>query len=74
MTVEVPGQMPAVHHIVSFAVDERQVQDHFGQMGFELHLINATWGHIGNSMVGLLWNGDRWLSHHEDNTWWTCAE
>jgi hypothetical protein len=69
---EMPGSAPAVHHITSFALNERQVQDRFGQLGLELYVIDASWGRIGNSVVGLFVSG-HFVSHHEDNTWWTCA-
>lgn len=73
VTVEIPGSAPMVHHITQFAIDGRQTQDRFGRPGLELSVIVADWGRIGASGVGLLLSGGRWLSHHEDDTWWTCA-
>ena len=73
VTVEIPGGEPNVHHITAFSITDREIQDRFGQPGLELYLQVADWGQIGASGVGLLLSGDRWLSHHEDDTWWTCA-
>jgi hypothetical protein len=73
VTVEIPGSGPIVHHITQFVVTGHKVQDRFGQPGLELYLAVADWGRIGASGVGLLLSGNRWLSHHEDDTWWTCA-
>ncbi len=73
VTVEMPGSESIVHQITSFAITGGEVQDRFGRPGLELHVVVADWGKIGASGVGLLLSGDRWLSHHEDDTWWTCA-
>jgi hypothetical protein len=73
VTVEIPGSEPIVHRITSFSITGGEVQDRFGQPGLELHVAAAEWGRIGASGVGLLLSGDRWVSHHEDGTWWTCA-
>ena len=72
--VEIAGSAPDVHHITKFGITGGEVQDRFGQPGLELHVVFADWGQIGASGVGLLFSGDRWYSHHEDNTWWTCAD
>jgi hypothetical protein len=73
VTVEIPGSEPIVHHINRFSIGGHQVQDRFGQLGMEFYVQAAGWGQIGASGVGLLLSGDRWISHHEDDTWWTCA-
>jgi hypothetical protein len=73
VTVEIPDREPLVHNITWFSITGREIQDRFGQPGMELYLQAANWGQIGASGVGLLLSGDRWYSHHEDNTWWTCA-
>ena len=72
-TVEIPGSEPLVHHITKFTITERMIQDRFGQPGVEVYLLDALWGQIGASAVGLILSSDRWSSHHEDDTWWTCA-
>ncbi len=77
VTVDIPGSQPIVHHITTFGINARQVQDRFGQLGYEYYLEIADWGQIGRSAVGLLLSGGYgglWLSHHEDDTWWTCAD
>jgi hypothetical protein len=73
VVVEIPDSQPAVHHITSFSINERGAQDKFGQLAVDTYLQLVQWGTMGNSMVGLLWGGDRWTSHHEDGSWWTCA-
>lgn len=73
VTVEIPGREPIVHHITRFSMGLHGVQDRFGQPGTEFYVQAASWGQIGASAVGLLFSGDRWVSHHEDDTWWTCA-
>lgn len=73
VTVEIPGKVTAVHKILTFGIGLHQGQDRFGAPSFELYVNDAGWGQIGSSGVGLLLSGDRWLSHHEDNSWWTCA-
>ena len=74
VTVEMPGSEPIVHHITQFSINGGPVQDRFGQLGLELHVVVAEWGQIGAIGVGLILSGDRWVSHHEDDTWWTCAD
>jgi hypothetical protein len=73
VTVEIPGKEPAVHKILSFALGMHQGQDRFGALSFELYVQDASWGRLGNTGVGLILSGNRWLSHHEDNSYWTCA-
>lgn len=73
VAVEIPGKVRAVHKILTFGIGMHQGQDRFGAPSFEFYVNDAGWGQIGNSGVGLLLSGDRWLSHHEDNSWWTCA-
>ena len=46
----------------------------FGQLGWEFDVQAANWGRIGATGVGLILSGNRWLSHHEDDTYWTCAD
>ena len=73
VTVEIPGSEPIVHHNVGFSLGVHHISDRFGQPAVDFYVQSADWGRIGASAVGLLLSGDRWLSHHEDNTWWTCA-
>jgi hypothetical protein len=73
VTVEIPGSEPLVHHITQFSISGREVQDRFGQLGMGFYVQRAEWGQIGASRFGLILSGDRWISHHEDDTWWTCA-
>jgi hypothetical protein len=73
VTVEIPGTEPVVHRISHFGIDARQVQDRFGQVGEDLYLDLVQWGRSGNTMIGMMISNGRWLSHHEDDSWWTCA-
>ena len=73
VTVEIPGKVTAVHKILTFGIDVHQGQDRFGAPSFEYYVNDAGWGRIGSSDVGLTLSGDRWISHHEDNSWWTCG-
>lgn len=75
VTIAIPGRTSAIHTITNFAITNgRQGQDRFGQQILELHLILVEWGRVtGGTGVGLIWSDDRWLSHHDDGSWWTCA-
>ena len=74
VTVEMAGSEPIVHHITLFSIGAREVQDRFGQRGMALFVRAADWGRIGTVGVGLIFGADdRWRSHHEDDTWWTCG-
>lgn len=72
--VEIPGSEPVVHRITQFSVGTREVEDRFGQRAMEYYLMLAEWGQLGGIGVGLMLPPDgRWGSHHEDDSWWTCA-
>jgi hypothetical protein len=73
VTIEISGSEPIVHHITGFALGVHQVQDRFGQPRWEFFVRAADWGRIGASVVGLVLTDERWYSHHEDGTWWKCA-
>jgi hypothetical protein len=73
VTVEIPGSAPIVHPITHFVVGGSQTEDRFGKPALELHLEMVDWGKIGDAGVGLIWSGERFVSRHEDNVVWWCA-
>jgi hypothetical protein len=74
VTIDIPGNSPVVHKITNFSWGLHNPRDRFGAIQWEVYLQIVGWGMIGNQMVGLLLSGgERWTSHHEDDSWWGCA-
>lgn len=75
VTIEIPGSAPIVHKITQFSIAYDWNQDRFGTtMVVNAHLQLAEWGETPRRQgIGLVNSGERWMSHHDDDSWWNCA-
>jgi hypothetical protein len=74
VTIEIPGSAPVVHKITQFSVAYDMNADRFGAMDVNAHLQLALWGETASRQgIGLVNSGHRWMSQHDDDSYWNCA-